>query len=98
MQKIYKFNRVLRIDGPVKHFKTTVPSENLKLTTYKLLENEASYSAYFTLQHFQKMARSHAAMNKRVQPEKYFKAWAQSMSTLLDQSGITNEQFLNSLL
>jgi hypothetical protein len=69
-----------------------------KLPIEKLLANEVIYSSCFTLEGFQKMARSHAAMNKRVQPEKYFKAWVQSMSALLDQSGISNEQFLNSLL
>jgi hypothetical protein len=60
--------------------------------------NNARDSPKYTLDQLIEIARRDKAKIIRVPSEKYFKAWAQSMAGLLQQSGITQQQFLNSIL
>ena len=85
-------------DAPVTHFKAQQAPVQLKRSANRPWVNNVSDSTQYTLDQLIEMARRDKAKIIRVPSEKYFKAWAQSMNGLLLQSGVTQQQFLNSIL
>jgi hypothetical protein len=82
----------------ISDFKAQQPPVLLKQHIVKPPANNARDSFKYTLDQLIEIARRDKAKIIRVPSEKYFKAWAQSMAGLLQQSGITQQHFLNSIL